>query len=100
MVDSSDQIFPPLAECQIGASAPHPAVKARMSISLGLLGLIAMLGSPLGDRLVFFRVLSVLLTITSLITMPFAIPPTPRISGGRANSPPGTMSSGRASRLY
>ena len=100
MVESSDQMFPPLVECQMGASAPHPAVKAKISISLGLAGFMAMLGSLLLARLVFLRFLSVLLMTTSRIRMPFASPPIPRICDGRANSPPGTMSSGRASRMY
>jgi hypothetical protein len=40
-------MFPPFVECQMGASAPQPAVKAKISISLGLAGFMAMLGSLL-----------------------------------------------------
>jgi hypothetical protein len=36
---TGDQSDPAFVECHMAASAPHPAVKASMSTSLGLVGL-------------------------------------------------------------
>jgi len=90
MVISSVQIPPPLLLCQTGAKFPQPPENARISISFGVFGLMAMLGSLLLVWLVFFRFLSVLLMTTSRMNSFDA--------GSSASSPPGAKSSGIALR--
>src|SRR5438132_12092514 len=89
MVKRLVHVCPPSVECHQGALLPHEPLKAVITISLGLAGLIAMLGSWSPNVSLALRVKSVLLTTTSAIKVTAARPFTP-----------GRRSSGTRSRQY
>src|SRR5215204_4461078 len=96
MVKRFVHVWPLSIVCQIGAFAPQLPLKALMTISLELAGLMAMVVSPSLKVSVFLRLGSVLLTTVSTILMRFTTAPGPvSVTGG---APP--TSSGIAGRAY